>query len=47
MVNEEDHVRIQSIYSGFELDKAYETACKADEALSRSIPIAFGDTLGT
>lgn len=46
MVNEEDHVRIQSIYSGFELDKAYETACKADEALSRSIPIAFDDTLG-
>lgn len=46
MVGEEDHVRIQSIYSGLALDKAYETASKADEALSKSVPIAFDDTLG-
>ena len=46
MVNEEDHVRIQSIYSGFELDKAYETACKADDALSKSAEIAFDENLG-
>lgn len=46
MVCEEDHVRIQSIYSGFELDKAYETACKADDALASSVPIAFDETLG-
>ena len=46
MVCEEDHVRIQSIYSGFELDKAYETACKADDALAASVPVAFDETLG-
>ncbi len=46
MVNEEDHVRIQALYSGFELDKAYETAKKADEALSKNISVAFDDNLG-
>jgi protein arginine kinase len=46
MVNEEDHVRIQSIYSGFDLDKAYEKACLADDALSKSVDIAFDENLG-
>lgn len=46
MINEEDHVRIQSLYPGFELDKAYETAKKADEALSKNVSVAFDDNLG-
>lgn len=46
MVNEEDHVRIQALYPGFELDKAYETAKKADEALSKNVSVAFDDNLG-
>ena len=46
MIGEEDHVRIQSIYSGLALDKAYETALRADEALSKSVSVAFDETLG-
>ena len=46
MINEEDHVRIQAIFSGFELDMAYEEACRADDALSKSLSLAFDDTLG-
>lgn len=46
MVNEEDHVRIQAIYGGFELDKAYEKANLADEAISKGCEIAFDEKLG-
>lgn len=46
MVNEEDHIRIQAIFSGFELDKAYETANSADDALNEGARIAFDESLG-
>ncbi len=46
MIGEEDHVRIQAVYPGFCLDKAYETAAFADEALSKSVGIAFDESLG-
>lgn len=46
MVNEEDHVRIQAIFPGFELDKAYEIACKADKSLSKQLSVAFDENLG-
>lgn len=46
MINEEDHVRIQAIYPGFDLDRAYETANAADDALCKSVPIAFDESLG-
>lgn len=46
MVNEEDHVRIQAIYPGFDIEKAYETADEADNALNRGVSIAFDDNLG-
>lgn len=46
MVNEEDHVRIQAIYSGLQIDKAYETASNADNCISESVSVAFDETLG-
>ena len=46
MVNEEDHIRIQSIYPGLALDKAYETATNAADCISANLPIAFDETLG-
>lgn len=46
MVNEEDHIRIQSIYPGFEIDKAYETAVLADDCLSENLRVAFDESLG-
>lgn len=46
MINEEDHVRIQSIYPGLALEKAYETASHTDDVLSESVTLAFDETLG-
>ncbi len=46
MINEEDHVRIQAILSGFRLDKAYEMANKTDDALVESAEVAFDENLG-
>ena len=46
MIGEEDHVRIQSIYPGLALDKAYETATRADDALCERVAVAFDETLG-
>ena len=41
MINEEDHIRFQSIYAGFEGDKAYELISKIDDFLGNSIEYAF------
>ena len=46
MIHEEDHVRIQALYPGFALEKAYETASRADDALSKGVSVAFDETLG-
>lgn len=46
MINEEDHVRIQSIYPGFALEKTYETASHTDDVLAESVSLAFDETLG-
>ena len=46
MVNEEDHLRIQCIYPGLELDKAYEKASTADDCISANTRIAFDSSLG-
>lgn len=46
MVNEEDHVRIQAVFPGFALDKAWELANKADDALNAGVRVAFDDALG-
>lgn len=46
MVNEEDHIRIQALYSGFNIDKAYKLANEADDAIMKGVSYAFDENLG-
>lgn len=46
MINEEDHIRIQSIYPGLSVDQCWEKAAAADEMISRYIPPAFSPKWG-
>lgn len=46
MINEEDHIRLQVMCEGFELEKAYDTASRIDTLLDEHLNFAFSDTLG-
>lgn len=46
MVNEEDHLRIQSLASGLQLEEAWRTADLVDDALEQQITYAFDAQLG-
>jgi len=46
MINEEDHIRLQVMSEGFELDKTYELASRIDTLLDERLKFAFSDTLG-
>jgi protein arginine kinase len=46
MVNEEDHVRLQSLASGFQLRSAWEMVNSVDDELARSLDYAFNEDLG-
>lgn len=46
MVNEEDHLRQQYIYKGFDLFKAYERISGLDEGLASSLCFAYDEKLG-
>ncbi len=46
MINEEDHVRLQVMCEGFDLDRAYEQASRIDALLDERLKFAFSDTLG-
>ncbi len=46
MVNEEDHLREQYIYNGFDLYKAYEQIGGIDEVLSSTLDFAYNEKLG-
>lgn len=46
MINEEDHLRIQVIVPGFDLEKAYETANQCDDFLNEGFEYAFDEHLG-
>ena len=46
MVNEEDHLRIQSILPGLDIEKAYKKACEIDDCLSHGGNFAFDEKLG-
>ena len=46
MINEEDHIRIQSVSAGNNLEVAYETAMKLDDALSKNLDYAFDEDFG-
>ena len=46
MVNEEDHVRLQSLAGGFQLDAAWRRAQELDRFLEARVPFAFTSKLG-
>ena len=46
MINEEDHLRIQVMKSGFDLDDVWQVTNKLDEDLSKLIPFAFSKEWG-
>lgn len=46
MVNEEDHLRIQVMRPGLDLDEAYKTADHFDTLLDEQLHFAFDDRLG-
>ena len=46
MINEEDHIRLQVMSEGFELDKTYEQASRIDTLLDERLKFAFSDNLG-
>ncbi len=46
MVNEEDHLRIQSVAAGFDLDGAFEAAEEIDRFLEARLPYSFTEELG-
>ena len=46
MINEEDHLRIQVLSAGFELNKIWSKINKIDDLVNRSINYAYDDTIG-
>jgi len=46
MINEEDHLRIQCLSPGLQLDKAWELCDKIDSSLEESIDYSFSEKLG-
>ena len=46
MVNEEDHIRIQTIYAGNDIDSAWDTANKVDDLLEEKLQYAFDKDYG-
>lgn len=46
MVNEEDHLRIQLMKSGLDLESAWEQINKIDDAIASRVDYAFDDRLG-
>ena len=46
MLGEEDHIRIQVILVGLQLEKAYNTASEIDSVLSSLLDFAFDEDLG-
>ena len=46
MINEEDHIRIQAICPGFNIDKAFEIANRADDVIIDGCDVAYDETLG-
>jgi protein arginine kinase len=46
MVNEEDHLRIQVLRPGLQLDAAWRAICDVESCLDAVLPFAFDDQLG-
>ncbi|OGS37354.1 MAG: protein arginine kinase [Elusimicrobia bacterium RIFOXYB2_FULL_49_7] len=46
MINEEDHLRLQSIVSGFQMEEGWEALNKVDNELSARLHFAFSEKYG-
>ncbi|HEY5583499.1 MAG TPA: protein arginine kinase [Ruminiclostridium sp.] len=46
MVNEEDHIRIQALFSGIQLEKAYKVCYDIDSIIAEKADYAFDDKYG-
>lgn len=46
MINEEDHIRLQCILPGYQLQKALEYISDIDDAMEKQLPYAFEQELG-
>lgn len=46
MLNEEDHLRIQTFEKGYALDKAFKRAVETDVALDNELKFAYSENLG-
>lgn len=46
MINEEDHIRIQCIFSGLQLEEALKKANQVDDMLEKELPYAFDEQFG-
>lgn len=46
MINEEDHIRIQSITSGLNIEEAYNSTNKLDDILEERLEFAFDENYG-
>lgn len=46
MVNEEDHLRVQCLFPGLQLEAAAGTADEADSLLEKTLDFAFSDRIG-
>ena len=46
MANEEDHLRIQCMYPGFEPQKAYDVITKTDDCIAESAKYAYSEKYG-
>ncbi|MDI3533738.1 MAG: protein arginine kinase [Thermosediminibacterales bacterium] len=46
MVNEEDHIRIQTLYPGLQMEKAWQLSTKIDDVLEERLDYAFDEKKG-
>lgn len=46
LINEEDHLRIQCMAAGFNIDDCFERANKIDDMIEKSVDYAFDSTFG-
>ena len=46
MMNEEDHLRIQALLPGLQLEQSFDLASKVDNAIENTVPYAFNEKFG-
>ncbi len=46
MINEEDHIRIQCLFPGFQLNEAWDLANKIDDVIEENVKYAFDEKIG-